>query len=191
MNKQKIRKNVAAMRNSLKEEEFNELNTMLFDNFISNIPLPEETKYIFMYSSFKNEADTEKLTEYFLKKGYKTAFPKVTDRNNSKMSFFEVNDASELRAGYMGIKEPAGKFNVDTFVKNAVMIIPLVGFDESLNRVGYGGGYYDRYLSLNTPKLKIGLAFEFQKFRVGTRDEYDIKMDCIVTEKNVYGGNYE
>ncbi len=64
----------------------------------------------------------------------------------------------------------------------------MVGFDERLNRIGYGKGFYDKYLS-DYKGLKIGLAFSTQKYHHLPTDQYDIKMDIIVTENKVYKQN--
>ena len=67
----------------------------------------------------------------------------------------------------------------------STVIVPLVGFDENLHRLGYGGGYYDRFLKDMDVK-KIGVAFEAQKTEYIETSEYDIKLDCIVTEEKIY-----
>ena len=66
-------------------------------------------------------------------------------------------------------------------------MIPLVAFDVNLNRLGYGGGYYDRYLSKisKKKKIKIGIAYSFQNSKIPINN-YDIKLDCIITEKKIY-----
>ncbi len=66
------------------------------------------------------------------------------------------------------------------------MLIPLIAFDENLNRVGYGGGFYDRYINRirkNKRILKIGVAYSFQKVKKIITNKYDIKLDYIITEK--------
>ena len=68
-------------------------------------------------------------------------------------------------------------------------MIPLVAFDVNLNRLGYGGGYYDRYLekiSKQKKIIKIGIAYSFQKIPKIPINNYDIKLDCIITEKKIY-----
>ena len=69
-----------------------------------------------------------------------------------------------------------------------ILFIPLVGFDNKLNRLGYGGGYYDRYLSKIkhiTKTIKIGVGFSFQKIKKIPINKHDIKLDCVITEKKI------
>ena len=67
-----------------------------------------------------------------------------------------------------------------------VIVVPMLGFDESLNRIGYGGGYYDEFLSTQPKAQKVGVCFEAGKVRKIPADEYDIPLDRIVTEDKVY-----
>ena len=67
-----------------------------------------------------------------------------------------------------------------------LVICPLVAFDDKKQRLGYGGGYYDRYLPKCKNALVLGIAFEAQRLERVPRDEYDLNMDIIVTEKNIY-----
>ena len=83
--------------------------------------------------------------------------------------------------------EPVSNRNMDDYCENAIMFIPMVAYDSNLNRVGYGGGYYDRYIEMNNPAIKIGLAFEFQKYEF-QNDEFDKTMDYVITERAIYGG---
>ena len=67
------------------------------------------------------------------------------------------------------------------------MLVPLVAFDKNLNRIGYGGGFYDRYIRRISKKnkiFKIGLAYSFQQVKKIPINKYDIKLDYIITEKN-------
>ena len=70
-----------------------------------------------------------------------------------------------------------------------VLIIPLVAFDNELNRLGYGGGYYDRYIAKSFKKkriIKIGIAYSFQKLNKIPINKYDIRLDYIITEEKFY-----
>lgn len=67
-----------------------------------------------------------------------------------------------------------------------VVIVPMLGFDDSLNRIGYGGGYYDKLLAAQAQTLKIGVCYEAGKISRVPIENHDIKMDLIVTEKHIY-----
>lgn len=193
MTKAEIRNRVNKDRKRISDIEYVRLNSNIFKAMITCDKLMKVIgdRPVFIYSSLKGEADTVEIAKYFLDKGNVIAYPKVTDKANKRMGFYSIKDFGELKAGYLGILEPETDVSEDESAGNAVMIIPMVGFDENLNRIGYGGGFYDRYMMENFPFIKIGLAFEFQKYKIDDINEYDIKMDYIITEKNIYGGSYE
>ena len=100
------------------------------------------------------------------------------------MDFFQWSTKEPLKINKFGIPETISKKKfTQTF-----FLIPLVGFDDQLNRLGYGGGYYDRYLSKVQNKyriIKIGVGFSFQKVKNIPINKHDKKLDCIITEKKI------
>ena len=102
------------------------------------------------------------------------------------MEFYRVLKGESLKKGYMGIEEPCPvKENlIDT--DNGIIIVPGVAFDINGNRTGYGKGYYDRYLKKHSHLIKIGAAFSLQVVDSIDADEFDIPLDYIVTENNIY-----
>ena len=87
----------------------------------------------------------------------------------------------------MGILEPKSTKCFDEYTEDAVIIVPIVGFDKQCYRVGYGGGFYDRYLRKYKFKSVIGIAFDFQCLEIDKIDEYDYKLEKILTETSIYG----
>ena len=101
-----------------------------------------------------------------------------------KMNFFKWSTTEPLKINKYGIPEPIS----DKKINPNILLIPLVGFDDQLNRLGYGGGYYDRYLSkakIKDKVLKIGVGFSFQKVKNLPINNHDRKLDCIITEKKI------
>ena len=101
---------------------------------------------------------------------------------NSNMDFYKWSFKDPLKIGNQGIPEPF----VTKKVYPDVLIIPLVGFDKDKFRLGYGGGFYDRYIAKvsNIKKvLKVGFAFSYQKIRKVPKNNFDEKLDYILTEK--------
>ena len=101
------------------------------------------------------------------------------------MNFFEWSFDDPLSINKYGIPEPISK----KIIYPDVLIIPLVAFDNELNRLGYGGGYYDRYLAKSFKKkriIKIGIAYSFQKLNKIPINKYDIRLDYIITEEKFY-----
>ncbi|MDQ0359287.1 5-formyltetrahydrofolate cyclo-ligase [Breznakia pachnodae] len=104
--------------------------------------------------------------------------------NKEDMEFYEIESLNDVQEGKYGILEPSSDYHIEP--KNLeVIIVPLVGFDEKLNRIGQGGGYFDRYLA-KTKAIKIGVAFEVQKLDEVPVEDFDIRLDYIISEKKVY-----
>ena len=116
----------------------------------------------------------------FEKKKYLISLPKIKD--NFQMDFFKWSFSNPLIINKYGIPEPiSNKIRYPD-----ILLVPLVAFDKDLNRIGYGGGFYDRYIKKIKKKKKIitiGLAFSFQKVKKIQTNKFDIKLDFIVTEK--------
>ena len=101
------------------------------------------------------------------------------------MNFYSWSFKEPLFINNYGIPEPIPKKKVYP----EILLIPLTGFDNKLNRLGYGGGFYDRYLAKleNSKKiLKIGVGFSIQKVSKIPTNQYDIRLDNIITEKDIY-----
>ena len=100
------------------------------------------------------------------------------------MNFHIWSCKDPLRINKFGIPEPC---SLKTFYPD-ILLVPLVGYDNNLNRLGYGGGFYDRYIE-KIDKIKkvtkIGLAFSYQKILSIPINQYDKKLDCIITEKEI------
>ena len=105
-------------------------------------------------------------------------------KKNFEMNFYEFKEHDTLYVNNMGIPEP----KISRKIKPNILLIPLVAFNKSMYRIGYGGGYYDRYLhKCNDEKLiKIGVAFSRQRVNEFPINKYDKKLDLIFTEKNLF-----
>ena len=119
--------------------------------------------------------------EKFEKSNYLISLPKIG--KNSEMNFFQWSFKEPLNINKYGIPEP-----ISNNIKYPdILLVPLVAYDKNFNRIGYGGGFYDRYIN-RIKKIKkiitIGLAYSFQRVKKIPFDKYDIKLDFIITEKN-------
>ena len=117
------------------------------------------------------------------KKKFKIGLPVV--QNNFKMIFKNWVLNEPLYVNKFGILEPKKK---NIILKPDVILVPLATFDKNLNRVGYGKGYYDRALkklSANKKILTIGIAFSFQESPFIPVNQFDYKLDCVLTDKNL------
>ncbi len=132
------------------------------------------------YYPFNYEINTIDILKKFEKFNFKISLPKI--KKNSQMDFFLWTTKSPLSINKYGIPEPIS----NKVVYPSILLVPLVAFDRHLNRVGYGGGFYDRYIKKlkKTKKIiTIGLAFSFQKVKSVPTNKYDIKLDFIITNK--------
>ena len=136
------------------------------------------------YISTKNEVDTMDMIAHALHNGKRVAAPKVRGK---EMDFVEFSHKSQLKEGAFGILEPQGSQVIDT--RDALLIMPGVAFDESCNRIGYGGGFYDRYLAGHGVKGKIALAYEMQIVKRLEAESFDVRPDMIITEKRIIRNN--
>ena len=157
------------------------------NNILNNIkPLIEEieNEYIGTYISFRDELDTKKLNQYLLERELNLALP-VIDFKTKEINFFMYHKDTELIENQFSILEPKNK---DEVIFPKIIFIPLLGYSKSGFRLGYGGGYYDKYLSKNgiDDVKKIGIAFSFQEVLEIPVEDHDERLDWILTEKHLY-----
>ena len=133
------------------------------------------------YYPYNYEIDIMPLVEKFQKLNYSITLPKIG--MNSEMNFFQWSTKDPLSINKFGIPEPIS--NKTKFPD--ILLVPLLAFDKNFNRIGYGGGFYDRYIN-RLKKIKkiitIGVAYSFQKIKKIPVEKYDIKLDFVVTEKD-------
>ena len=134
------------------------------------------------YYPSNREIDDLEILNIFRKKNISISLPII--RANNQMDFFKWSIEDPLKINKYGIPEPISFKKVYP----DIILVPLVAYDTSLNRLGYGGGFYDRYLDKITKIkkiLKIGLAFSFQELKKIPINKYDKKLDLIITEKKI------
>jgi len=137
------------------------------------------------YLPFRNEFSTNLLNDELTRLGFKLSLPCVNE-NNSSMIFRSYNSNKDLVSNTYGIMEPSEESDE---VMPSIIIVPLVAFSLTGYRLGYGGGYYDRYISKNLENkdfVTIGLGFSFQLYDELPYEKHDQKLDWILTEKYLY-----
>lgn len=183
-NKSRLRKEKLSLRKNLSEDERVQKSLSITDRLFE-IPEFIECKNVLIYASYNNEVDTDRVVLRAMLKGKNIYMPKV---NGEEMDFYRVFSLDELASGAFGIREP---YDIEHLkfegAPETVCILPMAVFDEEGNRIGYGKGYYDKYLSRIDVDYMIGLAFECQKSDVNIdADEYDRRLHMAVTEADVY-----
>ena len=179
MLKSKLRKKTLKIR-----QKFNTKDIQLNFNQIIKILKKEKitSKIIGGYYPVNFEIDDLTLLKKFRKNKFDISLPVI--KKNLQMDFYLWSFLEPLKINKYGIPEPEKK----NIVYPDVLLIPLVAFDKNLNRLGYGGGYYDRLIEKLSKKkniIKIGLAFSIQEIDKVPINMYDQKLDYIVTNKNI------
>ena len=179
MQKYELRNKILKIR-----EKNNKKNIQIDFNQIVKILKKEKMnrKIIGGYYPVNFEVDDLELLKKFEKNKFNISLPVI--KKNFQMDFYEWSFSDSLKINKYGIPEPEAK----NIVYPDIILVPLVAFDKNLNRLGYGGGYYDRLikkLSKKKKTMKIGLAFSFQKIDKVPINIYDQKLDYIITNKYI------
>ncbi|MBO5354276.1 MAG: 5-formyltetrahydrofolate cyclo-ligase [Lachnospiraceae bacterium] len=186
--KKKIRSIYLKRRNNLETDKKTAADKRIREKLYT-IKRFRQAKTVFVYASYKSEVDTGELIRDALKMGKKVAVPKV---DGQEMEFYEISSWEELFPGYQGILEPQSIDKKPVYpVDSDIMLVPGAVFDRRGGRIGYGGGYYDRYLDRVVEKyghkpFLLALGYQVQLYH-GTLplENHDRKMDGILTEKSV------
>ena len=170
--KKELRKEILYLRDNL-EDRYNK--SVIIKNKILDLDIYKKSKVIGLYFSMKSEVDTKKLIKESLLLGKKIVLPRIINKN--KMIFIEINDDTKYERSPFGVTEPVGEEYTDI----DLIICPGVAFDKSNNRLGYGRGYYDKYLAKHDI-YKIGICYHEQLIDKIEVEEHDIKMDLVITD---------
>ena len=137
------------------------------------------------YLPFKNEIQTNLIQDELEKKGFEVCLPVINEKENS-MVFKKYHSNEKLTKNKYGILEPTSRSEE---IIPSILIVPLVAFSHEGFRLGYGGGYYDRFIEKNLPYTSlttIGLGFSFQRYDNLPYEKHDQKLNWILTEKYLY-----
>lgn len=184
--KKEIRKEILAWRDSISNANI----TTWSSNITVQVCASEaflQKEYLLAFASYGSEVITDEIITCALQHGKKVYLPKIVA---DTMLFYQIFDMQKLAKGYKGIREP--KENTDCFsqdlVQNSLLLMPGVAFDENGARIGYGKGFYDRFLlqfeTMECTFTKIALGFDGQVLPSGMLpyEIHDIKPDYIVTQ---------
>ena len=179
--KSEFRNYIAKKRDELSLLQKNEKDNYIYKNII-NSDLFVKSKVLFIYISFGNEVNTHKIIQYALDSGKEVCVPKVISRLKG-MRALKIRDLRDLETSSYGILEPSDD-SEEIFVERMdLAVIPGLAFDLNGGRIGYGGGFYDRFFSnINVSIRKIALAYEFQVLEGLPLEKHDITIDGIITE---------
>ncbi len=186
MNKDIYRKEILEKRNALSDEELQEKSRIIFER-LTETELYKNADNILIFASMSSAVSTEEMMLDTLSLGKNVFCPKVTDKKTGIMEFVRIDSPEDLIEGYFQIREPEiterSKVYSGQDPDVTLVIMPLVAFDENRNRIGYGGGFYDRYLERFKDIKTIAIAFDCQKSEeILPVAEVDIRPQFIITE---------
>ena len=190
--KRKLRQQFLESRNSLSRDEI-DFKSKKIEKKLFALPEFQRAKTVMFYVSFRSEVKTEKMIRNALNLGKRVAVP-IVDREKIMVSEIK-NLKEELTKGSLGLREPKKEFRRRVDQKKIdLVVVPGVVFDRTGGRLGYGRGYYDRFLRSRSIALRmgrsahcalIGLAFDLQIARKIPLVEKDVRVDKIVTESGI------
>jgi 5-formyltetrahydrofolate cyclo-ligase len=195
ISKEKVRKKAVETRDSIDEESRQQKSEEIAKKILE-ADWFKEADIVLSYHAFRSEVEVDALNRAVLTQGKKLYLPK-TYVKEKQIRFFEITDLSKLKRGYQKIWEPTGEepeFSFETVKeeqKKVLMIMPGTAYDARGYRMGYGGGYYDRYLNAHEEEWKMidfmtaFAAFSEQKMILIPGERCDVKPDVIVTEKEI------
>ncbi len=179
MNKSEIRKKILKIR---KKKNNNSIN-INFHNLFKILKKEKISgKIVGGYYPYNYEIDSIKILRKLEKKNFLITLPKI--KKNFQMNFFDWSLTEPLVINKYGIPEPiSNKIRYPN-----ILLVPMVAYDKNYNRIGYGGGFYDRYIRRIKKRKKIitiGLAYSFQQVEKIQINKYDNKLDYVITENNL------
>ena len=200
MNKKDVRKSILTLRDSISADDKMQYDAEI-RKIVTGMAEYREAEAILAYVSYKSEVDTTSLIEQALADGKTVFAPKVAGR---EMEFWKITSLEDLQEGYQGIREPIQSISFLEWIKagKVMMWMPGAVFDRERHRIGYGGGFYDRYLNrlaenkenaaqagdfaIQVSFITAALAYSCQVLEQIPYEEHDRKPDLIVTEKGIY-----
>ncbi|MFT3951037.1 MAG: 5-formyltetrahydrofolate cyclo-ligase [Oscillospiraceae bacterium] len=181
--KQALRAHFLKLRASLSAEEQARASAAMLE-FLFGIPAFCAAGQVLTYVSAKGEPDTLALIARCLEQGKEVAVPRCLDKNGT-MRFFTITRMNDLTQGFFGICEPDAACERAEIMRDAVCIVPGLAFDENGNRLGYGKGYYDRFLA-EFCGVKIGPCYAACLAQRLPAEATDIPVDLVMTENRIY-----
>lgn len=184
--KKEFRKKVISERKKQNPDIINSNSQLIFQNLLKLDEI-KKAKIVMAYLDFNNEVETDSIINYLLSKEQKVVVP-ISIVKERKLFLSEIKDIeTEVSIGTYGIREPKLEFIRPVNSQDIdIVIVPAVAYDTNGYRLGYGGGYYDRFLdSLRDDCLTVGIAFEIQIFDEVPKEDHDAQLDYIITEKRI------
>ncbi len=192
ISKEKVRRRALEVRDALAEERRLETSRIIVENLLAS-EWYRQSEILLSYCSIRSEVDTRELNQRILADRKQLFLPR-TEAEEKTMCFYKVEDLKKLKKGNFGVPEPRGSEAVEQVMESGayskekiLMVMPGVAFDEKGYRLGYGGGFYDRYLQCyGTMLTSVVIAFTEQETWIIPAEPCDVKPEHMITQKTIF-----
>ena len=175
MNKKELRSQIRQLKRAMTEAQIEEKSRILGSLFAQS-QLYRQADTIYGYLPYNQEVRTIPMLQQALLDGKRVAVPKVY---GDEMRFIYLTDLTAVETGYAGIPEPIADGPVADDPA-ALVLMPGLAFDPAGHRIGYGGGFYDKFLAGEPAHPTVALCYDFQMLPVLETEEHDIPVDCVL-----------
>ena len=175
MDKRALRKQIREQKRAMTVEEIERASVRLGELFAAS-ELYRNAKTIYGYLPYNQEVRTVPMLQRALQEGKRIAVPKIF---GDEMKFIYLEDFTRVEKGYAGIPEPIDDGPVADD-KTALVLMPGLAFDKAGHRIGYGGGFYDKFLAAEPEHPTLALCYAFQMLPQLSTEEFDIPVDCVL-----------
>lgn len=182
-----VRASIKQMRSRLKPDFQKKASQQILQKLMT-LPQFNKASQVASYLAYAGEVPTTSIIDHIWQQGKTCFLPVLQTTPNKHLTFHAYGKDTPLSPNQYHIDEPATSFQI-TLTDLDVVIVPLVAFDQNCHRLGMGAGFYDRTFALRKRQdspLLIGIAYEMQKIATITPNDWDIAMDFIVTEEQIY-----
>ena len=175
MDKSALRKEIREKKRAMTEDQINAASAELMRLFLAS-DLYRQAKSVYGYLPYNQEVRTVPILEQAIRDGKRVAVPKVY---GDEMQFLWMDDLSAVSNGYAGIPEPTADGPVADD-RTALVLMPGLAFDPQGHRIGYGGGFYDKFLASEPEHPTLALCYAFQMMEHLETEEFDKNVDCVL-----------
>lgn len=179
MTKEELRRQMLAARKRVPELMLRQRSGIIVQQ-LTRTEEWKKAKSVWTYISLPGEVETTTLIEKAWREGKEVAVPKV---EGDDLTFRVIDDWSEVKEGYFHVLEPVDRRI--SFEEDALVIMPGLAFDLTRNRLGYGRGFYDRFLTQHTQHPTIAVSYDFALFREIPHEDSDVRPQVVITDKRI------
>ena len=175
MDKKVLRSKIREQKRAMTSEQIEAASRELTEQFLA-LEAYRQAKTLYGYLPYNQEVRTAPILAQALADGKRVAVPKIY---GEEMRFIYLDDLNQVEKGYAGIPEPIADEPVADD-PTALVLMPGLAFDKEGHRIGYGGGFYDKFLNAEPGHPTIALCYAFQMVEELPTEEFDVPVDCVL-----------